>query len=1010
MGTMRLRNITLLLFIATMAMAALMASEPAAPASGQAPTPTVEIPSCASGADAVGGVWEVRPTGRTYSMFPCLPDPDDSTVCRIQPSGQVVWDTGTWPPRELGDFGINRWYCDADQTRYVQFQGGPTSYTLDRLLLSFGGGAGPLLPSNGWPLSDYGSGAGDRTTRLMASGMVGGLYLCTDTAANCAAADPRNASSPWAFEHSVGTKSWPGGHWINNAGEIPQDVSWALLLGDPPRPTPTGPTRTPHPTATAPGSSNAIGGVWMSGTVGNTRWSPVPCKKDADGQCETLRLDDGRTIIIWDYNHPDAQTLAVNKWYQPARAWDFYLLAKIKNRGGTTTSEWPRVFRSWGPFWGTMQIEGDTARVYTCDSAPSVCESADPRVPDPEWTFRQWLYEIWDISDPRGKFVMPGNSNNTSWALVIDGATPPASPTVPSRTPTPTTTPTFTPTATYTPGGPTVTTAPTRGPGGGGVGGEELGFPLCGGIAVGQLFDHWYPLWDEQIEPDCGYGDAPCTCSELQTWKKEWFSGSVSDAVDCHTYVNDDGLADFPDVFPQEIDINGGDGLDFYGTNRDGSMRLPQSDWVYSMQRSPGVVTFAGVFNGGGNDCGSDWSPAREVRVLGDDGYVVSYMFLRTTAVSVGDRVEYGQVLGEKGYGFLPGAGGTASLYVKVWRYSDQDPNGGISAVLDPLGFQIAGVEDKWESLSGIKSQRLLPSMEMQEFSGPPQDNVGGGRLVGTSDFGCPLSSVVACPGKDTEIVDDSDAGFSCTGCSDEITSVFAGRSWEDNYRTMAGSGSDNPSGVARWDSSLPPGPYEVSVFLRGSYPELNQPVVGAYRPAAAARYEAAGVTVTMSQGEFSGWYLVGNFNYAKVSPYLTLSNAGYDGSGYIDPFCAMFYVDAVKFVPLCGDVPFPGGGGGGNATATPTASSTPTTPTPTVTLTPEPTVTSGGPTPTITPSPTRTRKPTRTPGLPPPRERSPTPTPAEGTHVPTPCWQPGCPTPGARAGTFPPPKGTPLQ
>lgn len=920
------------------------------------PTPTPFSGVCGASplppCPGIGGVWQTQPVGkRRFLAMPCRSG--SGYWCQFwQPtSWEYGWNTSLYlnhwyDHARVGVQAINIWVGD--------YPGTPSDTW--------------LLPNNGLWQDLYYSGDinGDQAAKLMLC--LGDPVGTTDA---CRDADPRVPEAPWYFKAVLHSMSWAP---RLTGAELA--ASWAIVIDDGPTPTPTPsptrpPTRTPTPTMTpsatvTPGGPSVtpaatwtviptgtpfptspsgaplyeIGGIWQSAPANGARYYPVPCVTVGDSY--TTCADP----LAWRWNSPLNKAVAVNAWYgYGGLSHGESMVFSLTNASGPPMDHWPALDEPGAKtLWrdGYVDESIPAARLFTCVYSATVCASADPRVPDAEWIFKQWVYPWQSFS-----ILPPGAVQGVSWAIVLDGADTP--------TPPPTETP--------------------RVPDGG-VGGDVLGWPYCGTNRLYTLFDHFHPLNDERHPNDC---------LDARAWHKQWFTGDTVDASACA-----DGIAAFWDRPPDNWEYNGSDGIDIFGLGAPG-VPFPQAQpqILRSIQKSSGTVTFFGLPIQRMPD-----GPAcmyREIDLLnsynkileikGDDGYIVKYDGIITSSVFPGDRVVYGQAIGA-----------SMSIHMTVRRAGEGNPQGSRVTNFDALGFLADVNSDRWYADYGIRSERVFPQIRMSPY----------GFYEGESDSLCPAGANCALG---EEVVDESDAGFSCTACSDEGSASAA---WKSNFRYMSPTGTHSNTGQALWRSSLSPGMYQVQVFLSESSPvDLSD-----YIHALAARYSAEGVIFVHDQSagyiggnqhqvRTHGWITLGNVNYRKVAPYLVLGNAAYDSDdpeSWTDGECSLIYVDAVKFTGICDPVPVPPGGH-----ATPTGDPSLATATPAVTATPTPTYTPGGATitPTYTPSttltPTNTSTPTRTPtrtaGPPPPRSRSPTPTSVHGPH-PTPCWSIDCPTP----------------
>lgn len=423
MGTTRLRSLALLLFVATLAIVAMLASEPAKQAIGQQPTPTIAVPACAASASAVGGVWAGRGSRWQNTKYSIMP-PES-----ILPNGEVSWDGS----KEKFSYIQNRWYCNADQHQDDLESG--TEWGGYRLLLAQGA-TGGARDSDEWGLEGYTPLPDPYTFRIMAAEWQGTLWLCQESAATCAAADPRVSGGIWTYTTTIG-KRFPGGHWITDAGLVPQGVSWAFVTGYQ-FPPPTSPPLTPEPISTSteiPGveGSLAVAGVWTSEDItDNDAWAIIACGV----------VDDACAIkngwVQWESAYR-RQWMAYNTWYEPGRwtaAGDYVNVILGINQYGDNAPAWPAWMRN--SVFSKIQLSAPRAvKVYTCSLDKSTCAAGDPRVPDAQWTYRMDLYPNLPAADASGTFDFDSISGglddggSTSWALVVDY-------TLPTLTPSPT--------------------------------------------------------------------------------------------------------------------------------------------------------------------------------------------------------------------------------------------------------------------------------------------------------------------------------------------------------------------------------------------------------------------------------------------------------------------------------------------------------------------------------------------------------------------------------------------
>lgn len=869
----------------------------AVPVSGAVPTTTMMTPGCA-GNVPVGGIWGKGETLRSkfWGQIACLQS-GTSGNCIIKPNGEVAWDLRSNPsgdpcegggeedpgciPGRRGGYRFNRWYCSADQTAAQSWGGFTVPFTWDRLGIFYGEAKSSLGSGDagGWGLQGRNPGVGDHETRMMVAGMRGSFYRCTDPGNTCAAGDPRVPdASVWTYIGELG-RAGPGGDWLSDAYAVPEGESWALVIDQPPpsSPTPGGPTVTPRPTPTprATAAEN-VGGVWMTGDPGSLRWRPVGCLAEGSSRtCRTHSEPDG-THFDWDRGGA-TYPLAINQWYVNSRAFaDERMLISLFESATTPLGLWPFNPPSvGGNYWYWFHVDGFAARSYDCVQSVSDCMAADPRVPDAAWVLDGWVgpgnrkYVEGEIGVP----ALP----NSSWALVINGATQPTPTVSPTATPTATRTPTATtgpsPTPTITP-----TPYPTYDPAN-----PKLAWPGCELMIVG-WFDHFLPRYDERLlsEPGaCVNGDY----DYLAIHAKEWWSHPFLD-VEC---FDDPGYIKWPNSSEAQAMYNGHDGIDWYTFD----YRSAASSSVYAVGN--GRITKAGML--------SDMPSYTECADLMKKTYgglkviyleleeqsrgkpiIATYTGVDSLLVQRGDYVVKGQLIAQRGSTRQREEGATHLGFSRKGERGTNYPENWF----DPFGSARRS-DDQWSESNDIRSDQVLPEVvpdrQMQEAPFAPR---------------CP--SLSDCPGvaSQYEIVDDGDPGFTCATCSAPATGLFGPISGD--YRVMTPTGSCDIVGSARWQSSLPEGRYSVEAWISNDHRELAPSMIYAL----SARYWVNGdQLIRVNQEAGGGWVTLGIFDFYDPPQVVlfdsTCDSDGPPGSNYADPpSCTRIYVDAVRFQNLC--------------------------------------------------------------------------------------------------------------
>jgi hypothetical protein len=402
---------------------------------------------------------------------------------------------------------------------------------------------------------------------------------------------------------------------------------------------------------------------------------------------------------------------------------------------------------------------------------------------------------------------------------------------------------THTPTNTPTPSStPTRTPSATPTPVPGNVPVHDWGYALCDRYRILEAFDHHYPS-----DSDAPNRSAPGGMDGIHMI----YSGEL---------LNSQWRADGAYEWSLGVAYDPAEGA--------------KSEIVHAVKA--GIVEFAGIPRTWPPEAcqelpyPEDWHRV-EIKHNFNEGS--TYRGLGASLVTKGQYVVKGEPIGVIG---PPPLGFLESVYVSGKRY--RYPGDPYWPNFDPLGWDkdhsgyaprpMDFRTDPWYRHSGIISERKwLP--------GPPD----------------PLGCADPCGGTGA-YVDNLDPGFSCTACLGEL---LGDEFFDDSTETMSCSGTAAETGRARWGTSLPPGRYQVEVFVAPS-------ARGRSRLPRATRFLVGNTAIVADLDRVPrGWVTLGVFDY-DVSPYVELSDGCFDGQGWIDsPFCAFLYPDAVRFSMACG-------------------------------------------------------------------------------------------------------------
>jgi murein DD-endopeptidase MepM/ murein hydrolase activator NlpD len=415
---------------------------------------------------------------------------------------------------------------------------------------------------------------------------------------------------------------------------------------------------------------------------------------------------------------------------------------------------------------------------------------------------------------------------------------------------------------------------------------HEWDYPFCGPQPViTGVYDHEHP----------SYGCPP--------------NGRVDEQNRCQ---GDNGvLRLYNDTVQNHRAYEGHNGWDFRSLGADGANTKQR---LYAV--ADGVVTYAGWHRPGNPAARSCWDQVSDhaaayglmLRIRHGDRESL-YAHLSAIHVEAGDTVRGGQIVGATG-----NTGGSTGPHLHFGAFQPEGPS--IYQSFDPFGWNADWVgrgdlpldplRDPWFRFSGRASTRMiLPAAADNEA--------------------CPSACGAAL------VVDDLDPGFTY-GCRQAPCGFWfqAAAGYRDHiFYTYPSGAAAGPSGTAgpgggaaggttvggtavdhraRWTAALPPGTYEVEVYV--PFP-LRTPL------AHAARYRIAGREVVVDQNhEGDVWVGLGIHSFASA-PAVELIDASSIRDNWTDRgSCRILAADAVRFTRVCGGKGVPevqsGGSGGG--------------------------------------------------------------------------------------------------